>query len=269
MRYYTNLTDKTDFASDSFLRISSVGVQKHVNFDVTVERNVGRRDYHILYVKSGKTTVFYEGQKAVLTQGNFVLYPPRAAQKYIFLAKDACESYWLHFSGKAVEEILAAAGLSGGICHAEFRESITLAFRDILKANTGDLDAAAALLSFLSRLGKHAAGKTDDDPFAKVVAAMAEDIPLAYNARRYASLCALSESRFAHKFKERKGVSPLHYFLSLKIERAKELLCFTDLSIGEISVMTGFENRLYFSRLFKLRTGLSPLHYKNNIKKEL
>ena len=63
-------------------------------------------------------------------------------------------------------------------------------------------------------------------------------------------------------------VALLFHYLSLKnkellverrIERAKELLCETDMPIGQIIRSMGYENESYFHREFKRRTGLSPL----------
>ncbi len=266
MLYHTHRNDTTDFLSGRFLHISAAGIQKHTRFDVTVERKKGRKDYHILYIKSGKAIVFYEGSKEILSEGCFVLYPPHVSQKYIFLAHDACESYWIHFSGTAAEEILAEAALSGGIYRITPHESISAAFRDIINKGTKALDACAALLSFLSLLGKCAAGEERQNPFAPVLSAMAEDLSRPYQGHLYASLCALSESRFAHKFKEYMGVSPFRFFLSLKLSRAEELLLSSNLSVGEIAATVGFDNQLYFSRLFKKQKGLSPLHYKKQHK---
>lgn len=76
----------------------------------------------------------------------------------------------------------------------------------------------------------------------------------------------LSKSRFIHLFKDLTGASPWKYILSLKVERAKELLAEEHLSVRDIAETLGFTDQLYFSRLFKKHTGLSPMAFRKDIK---
>ena len=77
-------------------------------------------------------------------------------------------------------------------------------------------------------------------------------------------LCFLSEAHLYRLFKDELKMSPIEYKNSLRIRRAQLLLPDTELSIGEIADMLGFDNACYFSRIFKSRTGISPLEYRKN-----
>ncbi len=264
MRYHLSKDDTTNYVSARFLHINAIGTQSHALFDYTVFREGGRDDYHLLYIREGACTVLYGAEKTVLHGGGFVLYPPRVTQRYTFFAADAARSDWLHFSGSAAEEMLKEAGLSCGVFHLPPDESISAAFREMINKNllnAGTLAETASLLSFLDLLGRRLRG-CRGNPFEHLLLKMAEDIGKPYDGTRYAALCALSESRFAHKFKEYMGLSPHSYFFSLKLARAKELLISSSLSVGEIAETVGFDNPLYFSRLFKRYVGCSPLIYK-------
>ncbi|TDQ08460.1 helix-turn-helix domain-containing protein [Pedobacter metabolipauper] len=46
------------------------------------------------------------------------------------------------------------------------------------------------------------------------------------------------------------------------IEKAKEILTISDLTVGEIAFQLGFEHPQSFSKLFKLKTNLSPLEFR-------
>lgn len=46
------------------------------------------------------------------------------------------------------------------------------------------------------------------------------------------------------------------------IEKAKEVLTFSDLTIGEIAYQLGFEHTQSFSKLFKSKTNYSPLEFR-------
>ncbi|WP_418264890.1 helix-turn-helix transcriptional regulator [Flavobacterium faecale] len=64
-------------------------------------------------------------------------------------------------------------------------------------------------------------------------------------------------------FKTQTSVSPLQYYLLLKIEKSKELLLNSNKNQKEIAYELGFESDFYFNRLFKQKTGLTPGQFRN------
>ncbi len=63
---------------------------------------------------------------------------------------------------------------------------------------------------------------------------------------------------FKHELKK----NFIDYITEQRINKAKELLKGTNMSIKEISYGVGFNNQTYFSKVFKKVTGLSPSEYK-------
>lgn len=61
------------------------------------------------------------------------------------------------------------------------------------------------------------------------------------------------------------GQSTQQYLQKKLIDRAKEKLANTDLSVSEIAYELGFEHPQSFSKLFKKHTALTPLAFKNRI----
>ena len=53
----------------------------------------------------------------------------------------------------------------------------------------------------------------------------------------------------------------------INVEKAKELLASSDLTVAEISERVGYDNPLYFSRLFKKYTNASPTQYRSENRK--
>lgn len=68
---------------------------------------------------------------------------------------------------------------------------------------------------------------------------------------------------FIRFFRDHMGCSPIQYINKMRLEKAKKLLKTTDLSIKEITDLTGFNDASYFSRNFKKNLGLSPMEYRN------
>ncbi len=59
------------------------------------------------------------------------------------------------------------------------------------------------------------------------------------------------------------GVSPHHYMTSLRMAKALQLLKDNghNMSISKISLLCGYDEPLYFSRVFKKHNGYSPMNY--------
>ncbi len=65
--------------------------------------------------------------------------------------------------------------------------------------------------------------------------------------------------KISHKFY---GTSVKDYIITKRIDMAKHYLAVTNISVREISSMTGFNDYNYFIRTFKSRTGYTPLMYR-------
>ena len=78
----------------------------------------------------------------------------------------------------------------------------------------------------------------------------------------------LSPFYISKLFKSETGDTPINYLISLRMEKAKELLDRNPaLSIQEVAAQVGYEDAYHFSKLFKKYYGLSPMYYKARIEK--
>jgi AraC-like DNA-binding protein len=74
----------------------------------------------------------------------------------------------------------------------------------------------------------------------------------------------MSKYYFLRIFKRQIGMSPYEYLLNYRINKAKELLKNTELSISEICLAVGFQDYNNFIREFKENVGFPPLNYKKH-----
>lgn len=63
-------------------------------------------------------------------------------------------------------------------------------------------------------------------------------------------------------FKESTGVNFIDYLTNLRVEKAKELLSSTNLSMKEVATKAGYADPNYFSKLFKKIVGVTPTEYR-------
>ena len=71
-----------------------------------------------------------------------------------------------------------------------------------------------------------------------------------------------SPDHFARIFKQTIGISPQAYVIRVRIDRAKQLLVESSLSISQIADVLGYEDLFFFSRQFKRKTGKTPRAYR-------
>ncbi len=74
--------------------------------------------------------------------------------------------------------------------------------------------------------------------------------------------CGISHTHFRRMFHRHFGMAPLEYLRNFRNHRARELLMFTSLSVGEIAELAGFHDIYDFSRTFKQLNGISPLQFR-------
>ena len=77
-----------------------------------------------------------------------------------------------------------------------------------------------------------------------------------------AKVFGFSEGYFSAVFKQNFGQTFSEYLLAYRLERGKELLSGTGVSVGEIAFQVGFNSYSYFCTAFKKKEGLSPRRYR-------
>ncbi len=85
-----------------------------------------------------------------------------------------------------------------------------------------------------------------------------EDIQLS----EIASELNISYSSFRINFKKYAGVSPAKYLRDTRLNKSKQMLHETTLSIKEIAFQLQFSSLEYFSTIFKKQFGISPKEFK-------
>ncbi|WP_422660549.1 AraC family transcriptional regulator [Paenibacillus sp. EC2-1] len=73
----------------------------------------------------------------------------------------------------------------------------------------------------------------------------------------------ISRGYFFELFKKATGLPPTQYINQFRINRAKDDLCNSDISVTEIAEKHGFSSVHYFSKLFKQMNGRSPREFRH------
>ena len=63
-------------------------------------------------------------------------------------------------------------------------------------------------------------------------------------------------------FSEKEGATIEHFFIAQKIERAKELLMYNEMTLSEIAIHLNYNDVAHLSNQFKKTTGFNPTQFK-------
>ncbi|MCA1556685.1 MAG: helix-turn-helix domain-containing protein [Acidobacteria bacterium] len=74
----------------------------------------------------------------------------------------------------------------------------------------------------------------------------------------------LTSFHFCHLFKAETGHSPVRYLKAMRLERARELLETTSLSVKEIRASVGLNDESHFARDFRTLYGLTPQKHREH-----
>lgn len=237
------------------------------------------------YLEKGSQTYSVSGKDYTVNQGEvFVAYPEEVhstgysltevSSLYYFIIDLSCISsmrlfvsdeeadhiahYWKHADQRIFK---ASCGLSGALkrllrCFSEegfyFHTEIRNALSQVLIALTTPSDMG---------------NRGCSDAFGRSLAYIREHLTDPIRVEELPGLENMSLSSYHRKFVQITGLSPAEYILRMKIEKAKELLAATDMSVTEIAFRYGFSSSQYFATVFKRLCCSTPTQYRRMRKK--
>ncbi len=281
---YTNAAYLHDSFSDNMdlskpLIVTCCGYYRiHTMPVFLTERPLGRKDYQLLYIASGKAHFFFQEEERIVTEGTMILFRPGEPQKYCYYASDKTEVYWIHFTGSEVASLLSHSDLpdTENVFYTGTFPDYPQLFRQIIRELQLCRPNYEELLSLflrhiflmINRYMKEGR-KTGSDIRNEIERAthyFNEHYSAELNIEEYAKSRHFSTCWFIRNFKQIVKVTPMQYILSLRMMNAQNLLENTDYTVTEIAEAVGYDNPLYFSRLFHKHTGLAPSSYRKACK---
>jgi len=165
------------------------------------------------------------------------------------IVKSELEKMHLHFSVLELGEVELAGQLSPDQ-QKELKSSLLKFGLELLE------DKKSMLIEKIKNIIVEMIHYSDEPPMLNFSAYLAEKLNYDYNY-------------LSNLFSEVKGTTIERFIISHKIERAKELLIYDELTLTEIAEKLHYSNVAHLSNQFKKVTGLTPTFFKNMKHKRL
>ncbi len=263
------------------------------NWSMTVNRH---DHFEMVYIKKGTAVFQIEGIDVNMTPHSIVIIKPGRAHKFV-VKSDVCEFIVLSFTFKTqknesdnhvslndfIEYIEDEA--TGDYLHMNLsrKNDIIHVMNRILRERMkyqiwGDFLSCLLIIELfvlLSRALKQEweqSAKNRNLKLHELLNIAKEYIDNNYDKdltlTQVAKYIYLSDSYFAHSFKDKFGISPKSYILKVRIEAAKEYLENTDIKVADVAKMVGFSSQQRFNDIFRKYENITPLNFRQKCKME-
>lgn len=234
-------------------------------------------DYYLVHtVISGKGSFRCLGKEYELAKGDHFFIFPGELVSYVSDEEDPWSYRWIGFKGAQADQMLSQLGISSHTptVHTKQDRKAALLFHrmeQILREGLSSCDLQAGGYMRLL-LGEYAKEHTTPAAQQKIATPQQQQVEQAIRWLTLQYTQSISIEQMAHDlgyhrtylskiFKEYTGVTPIHFLLKLRMERAK-LLMQEQLTIEQVASSVGFTDALYFSKQFRKWFGCSPSEFR-------
>ncbi|MDD4991218.1 MAG: AraC family transcriptional regulator [Paludibacter sp.] len=269
-----------DLKSDSFgkdLHITHIGYYPQAYFHFRERKKEEVSQFILIYCIDGEGWFEINGKRELVKPHQFFILPKGKAHKYGSNRSKPWTIYWMHFDGDKATFFADGFDQPTSISpnsYSRIQERLQL-FEEIFNTLSKNLSmnniyySITSLFHFLGSmkfLGEYRDSveliTKKTDTIDEVIHYMHENIEHKLTLENLAVQSGLSSSHLSLLFHKKTSYSPLQYLNHIRIQKACQLLDFTDMKINQISPKVGFEDALYFTRIFKKNIGMSPKEYR-------
>ena len=263
------------------LHITDIGFYPKAEFHFRKRTKEEANQYVFIYCLEGEGWFEINDIRYKVSENQYFVLPKNKSHAYGSQNKNPWTIYWIHFDGEKAAYFSEGLDKPAQISpekNSRIQERLQL-FEEIystLKNGYSKNNLDYSITSFFHFLGSlkfigayresTSANQQPRDLAEDAIHFMRENIRKRLTLKDMSDYLEISASHFSLIFQKKTGYSPLNYFNQLKIQEACHYLDFSDQKVNQISMLIGFEDPFYFSRIFAKTMGLSPSEYRSKKK---
>ncbi|WAH39840.1 AraC family transcriptional regulator [Alicyclobacillus fastidiosus] len=231
-------------------------------------------DFNKLYfIMEGEGYLEVGGQRFSPCPGDLYLLPTGTVQSYGTVNQNTFGKYWCHFRAKIGHVDLFQFLSTSTFIHIQKPEWLKQKFEDLIywhhqESLTSQMHLHSTFLEIIAFFMEQCEtvkinSKTTDSlkRINNVLLYIEEHLSDKLSLTELAQVAHFHPNYLIRIFKNATGLSPIHYINRMRIEKAQQMLRFTNWNIMSISDSLGMDIA-YFSRMFKEYTGFPPTEYR-------
>ena len=198
-----------------------------------------------------------------------MILAPGDWHRYRPVKSSGWEEYWIGFLGEFLSDKILNELLPAGISylkHLGFRDELIFLFNKSFELTKRSSPGYKKILAgIVMQLVAHVVSDEREEPgnrqeqlSKEIINFISQHLIEEIDFKKLAEEHHLSYNRFRSIFKNETGASLQQYLIHERLENAKQLIIYTNLSLKEISEKTGFDSSFYFSKVFKNKMGYPP-----------
>lgn len=219
----------------------------------------------LYYIIDGSTQIIANGEKTILTKGNWYLLP--AGCSFEYSCPEYAEHVYFHLSLQNDYEL--------DMLNRFERVTVIPCPAEDTKLLSGNVDSSDAItgmkifkkaysiiISMLEENNIDLQPKKLSPCVKTAIEYMRLNLSATLTMDEISAHTCVSRSTLTKKFQAELSVSVMNYLFDMLMSQAKHLLSRSDLSIAQVSEKLGFSDQFYFSKRFKAKFGTSPSSYR-------
>ena len=254
-------------------------------------------DYEIIL--GLQETIYLEVGKVrfELNPGDVLIIPPAIPYQGFAPSKENASFFWMHFFPRedvskinktqlsqylftqdidSAKEALNNSVFLPSYFHLDQSAKTIILMKQILDISNSnyhstysvDYSVTSLLLELSNQYTKqliqsHQKENENSQKFTQILEWVRVNIYKDLTVKEIADTFSFNPDHLTRMFKKNLGMSTIKYVNTLKINKAKEMLCITNKTIKEISYELHFMDEKYFMKLFKSYEGMTPTQYRD------
>lgn len=254
-------------APGTFLELASCG---YSTFRKGADIPISNSSWVFQMQMKGSATLETEGERFILSPGDLLIVPPGILHRYLVNKGEDMEKIFFIFKpGPLLEFLLGNDIRKNGIFFKNPEPPLSSLFQEItekMKTLQDDTREELSLLLYklCFRIREGITARTPAGNFEsklrRASALLSEPATLdslgkIFGAGRYSLI---------RMFRRETGKTPVNFMITLRLEKAVNLLNHSDMSIGEIALSCGYSSPSHFASEFRKHFGMTPREFRKS-----